>query len=374
MSIFSSPDGKLSTGKYPFDFLIFFVTGRCNARCKHCFYWKNIGSKHRGLSLAQVEQIARSSPPFRTLLLSGGEPTLREDLPQLIDLFRRYSHIHTVDVPTNGLVPDRIVSLAEEVLTVNSTLRQISFNLSIDGFSETHNRIRGVDGSFERAMETGVRLKELKASFPNLRVVANSVICADNYAELVDLSHYLCDQGTFDDHFFEIVRGSSPNDHVQDVPVEALEDIYTDVLPIQESYLRSNKWSEYRTSRSLWRRVSDVGRLIYQYRTQWRIYSHGGRWCVPCLAGDSIAVIDYDGSLRACELHDKQVNLQDFDFDFSRALASDVLATERRIAKSHHCDCTHVCFLKNSMQRHKLKYLLAVVEAYAVYKLTGRWV
>jgi len=364
---------KRSTGRHPLDFLIFFVTGRCNARCQHCFYWKNIGPKHRGLSLAQIERIARSSPPFRTLLLSGGEPTLREDLPQLVHLFHRYSCIRTVDIPTNGLMPDRIARLAEDVLAVNTTLQHISFNLSIDGFPETHDRIRGVEGSFEQAMKTAELLQGLKASFSNLRVVVNSVICADNYIELVDLSHYLYEQQLFENHFFEIIRGSSPNERLQDVPPEALANIYTEVLPIQEGYLRHHKWLRSGGLQLLWRRVSDIGKLAHQYRTQWRIYTHGGRWRFPCLAGDSIATIDYDGSLGACELRDNRVNLQDFDFDLSRALASEAMDAERRIARSHQCDCTHVCFLTTSLQHSGPRHLLATLGAYGLYKLTGRW-
>ena len=100
--------------QHKFDFLIFFVTGQCNARCHHCFYWNNLGADHVGLSLEKIEKTARSMPPFRTLLLSGGEPTLRKDLPQLIDIFRRHNGIETVDIPTNGLLPDRIAGLAEE--------------------------------------------------------------------------------------------------------------------------------------------------------------------------------------------------------------------------------------------------------------------
>ena len=358
---------------HKFDFLIFFVTGQCNARCRHCFYWRNLGSDHVGLSLDKIERLAQSMPPFRILLLSGGEPTLRDDLPQLIDIFRRCNQIETVDIPTNGLLPKRIADLSREVLVTNPTLHQISLNLSIDGFADTHDHIRGVPGNFKRSLATAARLRELEAEFPNLRVVVNSVICADNYTEIVDFARYIYDQDLFDNHFFEIVRGSPLEERIKKVPPEALKAIYSSILQIQECYMRRNKWSQYRFPLTLWRQVTDMGRLIYQYRTQWRVYSKGEKWNFPCQAGEAISIVDYNGDVRVCELRKATVNLAEFDFDLAQAMESPVIQSERRIAKLHQCDCTHVCFLTTSLRHSFRARFWTAPWLYLRYKLSGRW-
>lgn len=358
---------------HKFDFVIFFVTGQCNARCQHCFYWKNLGPDHAGLALDKIERIARSMPPFRTLLLSGGEPTLRQDLPQLIDIFRRHNQINSVDVPTNGLLPDRIAELARQVLVTNSTLGHVSFNLSIDGPAEMHDRIRGVPGNFERALATAARLRELKTEFPNLRVVVNSVICADNCDTIVDFARYIQDRALFEHHFFEVVRGSPPEERIKEVPPQALKAIYGDLLQIQEGYLRRNKWPGYRFPLTIWRRASDMGRLIHQYRTQWRVHARDEKWDFACQAGEAISVIDYDGSLRVCELRAAAVNLATFDFDFTQALGSPTMLSERASAKSHQCDCTHVCFLTTSLHHSLRARLWSAPWLYLRYKLFKRW-
>ena len=106
-----------SDPKTPTD-LIFFITDRCNARCGHCFYRYAIdGSDGRdALDLDQIERIARSlTAPLHSLVLTGGEPFLRSDLSEICDLFARINRAEQIVLPTNGLLPDRIVAQVREI-------------------------------------------------------------------------------------------------------------------------------------------------------------------------------------------------------------------------------------------------------------------
>ena len=356
---------------HQFDFLIFFVTGQCNAQCHHCFYWENLGPTHAGLSLGAVEKLASSMPPFRTLLLSGGEPTLRKDLPELVAIFLKYNRIRTVSVPTNGLLPQRIASLARDIARLDPQLR-VTFNLSIDGFEATHERIRGVPGNFRKSLETLKLLRHVANEYPNLEILVNSVICADNFAEVVPLAEFIRDEKLVNGHFFEVVRGDPPDVRIRAVPPEALRRIYDKVLPLQAEYLDSSLRS-LRGLRRLWRQVEGLGGLIYRYRTQWSVHARGAHWPVPCMAGEAIAVVDYDGRLRVCELRDTAVNLADFDYDFEAARGSKPMLAERSVAKSHHCDCTHVCFVNTSVKFSLKERFLALPWFYLRYRLEGSW-
>jgi pyruvate formate lyase activating enzyme len=97
-----------------FETLIFFVTGRCNAKCHHCFYWENLGPKQFGIALENIEKIAASMPSFGTLLLSGGEPTLQSDLSEFVRRARSYGYAIKLD--TNGYRPDVLAALLDENL------------------------------------------------------------------------------------------------------------------------------------------------------------------------------------------------------------------------------------------------------------------
>src|SRR4026207_1833647 len=87
--------------------VILFVTSRCNALCQTCFYHAELN--HPGdMTFAQIEKISRTMPPITDLWLSGGEPTLRRDLSEIINLFVANNAVNRIIIPTNGLIKARV--------------------------------------------------------------------------------------------------------------------------------------------------------------------------------------------------------------------------------------------------------------------------
>src|SRR5881227_1510692 len=72
--------------------------------------------------------------------------------------------------------------------------------------------------------------------------------------------------------------------------------------------------------------VAYVGAITTHYRTQHANFGGPSAWPFPCTAGETTAVIDYNGDVRACELREKFATLRDYDYDFSALWA----AQERR--------------------------------------------
>ncbi len=289
-------------------------------------------------------------PSFGTLLLSGGEPTLRSDLPELVRIFRTNNAIRNVSIPTNGLLPERIADIAEQIAQIDPDLF-VTFNLSIDGFSELHDEIRGVPGNFDSAIKTLRLIRNLGQKYGNLQAYVNSVICADNYKEVVPFAKFIQSEELADAHYFEIIRGDPPEVRLKAVPPDELRKVYEGVTPIQESYIYRDINRRRSGIIAQWRKLSDVGNLLNRYRHQWRIHSLNTKWDFTCMAGEAIGAIDYNGQTRICELREDNVNLADFDYDFSQAWNSAVLRKEAQIAKSHACDCTHTCFINVSMRQ-----------------------
>ncbi|HEY2382034.1 MAG TPA: radical SAM protein, partial [Terriglobia bacterium] len=205
--------------------IIFFVTSRCNATCETCFYWDEL-NQQGDLSWDEIVKLSGTTPPFTDLWFSGGEPTLRKDLPEIIDLFVRNNGVRYINLPTNGLKPNRLYEIAEHALTANPGL-ELHVNIALDGLRESHDFMRGVPGNFEKALESGRLLRKLKPAF-GLRLIVNinTVITRDNLDEILPLAELICAERIADGHYFNLIRGDAKDPGLKEVQREKLRSIY----------------------------------------------------------------------------------------------------------------------------------------------------
>jgi MoaA/NifB/PqqE/SkfB family radical SAM enzyme len=148
------------------DLVILFVTSICNARCRTCFYWLELNRKG-DMTFEELSRLSSTMPEFHDLWISGGEPFLRKDLGRIIELFYRHNHIRDVRIPTNGLPTEQTLLTVKGILESCPELH-LEVDISIDGFGETHDRIRGVPGNFEKALDTLSDLEALRSQWPHI--------------------------------------------------------------------------------------------------------------------------------------------------------------------------------------------------------------
>src|SRR5262252_8775286 len=167
--------------------VILFVTSRCNSFCRTCFYHNEL-NQPGDMTFAQIEKVSRTMPMITDLWLSGGEPTLRHDAPDIIDTFVRNNRVERLIIPTNGLVKSRVYEIVDRALGTHSEL-DLYLNIALDGQGETHDRIRGVPGHWEKTLDCIEELYPLKDKFnERLRLNVNTVVCAENFQEIEQLS------------------------------------------------------------------------------------------------------------------------------------------------------------------------------------------
>ena len=337
--------------------VILFVTSRCNAFCKTCFYHQEL-NQPGDLTFEQIEKISRTMPQITDLWLSGGEPTLRRDVSQVIETFARNNAINRLIIPTNGLIKSRVYEIVDNALTAHPKL-DLYLNIALDGYGKTHDRIRGVPGNWEKALECIESLYPLKAKFGDrFRLNVNTVVCADNYGEMEKLGEFMWQNFQLDGQYFNIVRGETlVGDEIKQVPPEVLPEIYTFVSKLTKRY-GDRMFAADDASKRFVKNVAYVGAITTHYRNQHANFQQSTAWPFPCTAGETTAVIDYNGDVRACELREKFATLADYDYDFG-ALWD---AHERRIELDaidggKACWYTHVCFIHDSM-RHSTRALL----------------
>ena len=350
--------------------VILFVTSRCNSFCRTCFYHAEL-NQPGDLTFAQIAKVSRTMPPITDLWLSGGEPTLRRDIGEIVDTFVLNNGVRRVIIPTNGLVKARVYETADEILGSNPTL-DLYLNIALDGHGETHDRIRGVPGHWEKTLDCIEALYPLKEKYQaRLRLNANTVVCADNYREIQTLAEFMWNGFELDGHYFNIVRGETPvGDEIKQVPAKALTHTYSYISQLTKRY-GDRMFADDDVLKRFVKNVAYVGAISTHYRTQHANFVQDTAWPFPCTAGETIAVIDYNGDVRACELREKFATLADYDYDFGALWSARARQDElNEIDGGKACWCTHVCFIHDSM-RHSRQALL--FEAPKNYLMRESW-
>jgi len=126
------------------------VTTRCNLACKHCYAFSETGAREPDLStsegMALIDDLSSFSSPV--ILFSGGEPIMRQDLPELAEY--AVSKGMRAVISTNG-------TLITEKLAARLKSIGLSYvGISLDGLRENHDRFRKQKGAFESAL-AGIR-------------------------------------------------------------------------------------------------------------------------------------------------------------------------------------------------------------------------
>jgi MoaA/NifB/PqqE/SkfB family radical SAM enzyme len=337
--------------------VILFVTSRCNAFCKTCFYHEEL-NQPGDLTFEQIEKISRTMPAITDLWLSGGEPTLRRDVSEVINLFVNNNGVDRVIIPTNGLIKSRVYEIVDLALADHPNL-DLYLNIALDGYGKTHDEIRGVPGNWEKAIDCIRSLYPLKVKYGDrLRLNVNTVVCADNYRQVEQLGEFMWDNFELDGQYFNIIRGETlVGNQIKQVPLEVLPQMYEYISKLTKRY-GDRMFAADDASKRFVKNVAYVGAISTHYRTQHANFGGPTPWPFPCTAGETTAVIDYNGDVRACELREKFATLSDFDFDFGALWSAHERTVElTEIDGGKACWCTHVCFIHDSM-RHSTRGML----------------
>ena len=125
--------------------LIYNCTWVCDAKCTMCNNWK-WGDRKSDMTLAQLEPVM--AIPFwgavENLNISGGEPTTRNDLPEMVELFHRHlPRLRKIGINTTGLTPHRAIPMLTRIVEFCAEKGiLISIRVSLDGIGDVHDQVR----------------------------------------------------------------------------------------------------------------------------------------------------------------------------------------------------------------------------------------
>lgn len=169
-------------------FVMLIMTHRCNARCKHCYIWKNKASEEltsKDWFRILDELQGWLGPVF--ISITGGEPLLKENM---ILILRHAVELGLeVEFLSNGYIMDDATVL--DVVKTGVQGVQISFDGSTP---DMHNFIRGRDDFFERTTSALQSLTKYRNEFnQNLKIVAKATIMSHNLDELAGIAKWAKD-------------------------------------------------------------------------------------------------------------------------------------------------------------------------------------
>mgnify|MGYP001329442624 FL=1 len=131
------------------------------------------------LTLKEYEIFAENLGPIEHLTLGGGEPTLRQDLSDIAITFYKKCSVRNISMPSNGIRPDLLEYHVEKILK-NCPRLVLKVSLSIDGYKDEHDKLRGVLGNYERLIESDKVLRSLRKKYNNLYYIINTVFTGQN--------------------------------------------------------------------------------------------------------------------------------------------------------------------------------------------------
>ncbi|MDA2937109.1 radical SAM protein [Acidobacteria bacterium AH-259-A15] len=312
--------------------LIFFVTSRCNLLCTHCFYWEELNKRKNELTLDEIEKISRSLPNLLTVSLTGGEPYLRADLPDIARAFEQNSHVRNIQIPSNGLLVERTVSRVEALMQKVHRAR-VSTGVSLDGPEDIHNRIRQNPKSFERALQTLAELKKLKPHFPNLSVGVALTVSSANQDRLGEFYRFVEEELQPDAVTITLVRGNPIDASLKKVDLRLYHDFARQVIEYRTAHRLTNGWMD----RLVIAKEEETYRLIGEA-------AQASKRISPCYGGELIGVLSETGEVYVCETLDKSMgNVRDFDCDFAKLWQGELAEEGRHYQKELGCQCTYEC-------------------------------
>lgn len=272
------------------------LTNVCNSRCLTCRKYEM--KSNNELTVEEWAKIFTHLPMFWATI-SGGEPFLYDDITEVYWHLISLSHPSTVNIPTNGLLGNRVVHKVWEMANMDKKT-QLIINISLDHWIPCLNdEIRGVKGYYQKATKTLMDLQKLDCE--NLTVGIHTVISKYNVKNIGSISENLSKLLLNKSHYITEIA-----EHREELGTMGL-----DITPTPKDYRTAIKSLNH--DKSL---IQSLRNVYYK-----RVASsmEGNINYVPCYAGYLSGQIASNGGVWHCCLQAKSIgNLRDYDYDMRK--------------------------------------------------------
>jgi len=322
--------------------MTYFVTSRCNFRCKHCFAVSTNNQPHPDpqgeLSVEEIRHIGRNIKRLHKVSLSGGEPFMREDLGDILCAISKDWKADRINLPTNGTCTENVLKTIRQFGQTAGTRLRILFSLTVPG--QGFDAFSGTRDGFATWERTVTLAQNAVSHHRNVSIGVLSTFNADNQDCFIDVMEYVTRELKIDDFSFGLVRN-----HGDYRPALNLEGFRAFLSRYDGPRSRSSFLTAYR--KMIWTAMLD--------------YYAKPRCMGPCRSGKVRIVVSPTGDVYPCEVlgypqggHSpiwRMGSLRDHDLDLHQLLASPkALGVSKRIRDSN-CHCSDACDLGPTLLR-----------------------
>ncbi len=310
-------------------YLVISLTHRCNSRCQACLEWQMPApDKNRELSAGQYRQVFQSwKDTIPYLSFVGGEAFLREDLAEIVITAAKNLHPKNINLATNGLLPEKIVSDTKTILSKIPFSTILTINLSIDGVRHVHDFSRGEKGFFAKLFSTYHGLKPLQKDFPNLRIAFHSGLSVYNNTRLPAL--------------FRLLESLKPDSYILE-PAADRDELLEKMRKVQ---IDATSWQNIiqKHKKALWDLNGKVSLPYHLARFGYYPFSaevlKKFDQVIPCQAGRKALFIDQAGNVKACENRPTIAGLPQFKYNLKKIFHSNTTKAEQQKIAVRECFC-----------------------------------
>jgi MoaA/NifB/PqqE/SkfB family radical SAM enzyme len=327
---------KLAVGK-PFSpgLLNILVTSVCDMRCTHCFFTEQLDDgprKKLQMTTREIEMISETlGGNLGVLILAGGEPFTRKDLPEIARAFYANNNLESVYITSNGQIQQRIFPDVARILQECSRLN-VTVALGIDGLKQQHDKIRQKSGSWDIVIDTARRLQAMKKEYPRLDVQTCTCFMNSNQDAIFEWYGYLKYELKPDKINFNYIRPPAANSKELEIDGARYASL---AAKIAEDSRRGAIKNHYAGDTGFFKAALDVymhGLIARTQETQ--------KAQLTCYAGTAGGVIYDEGTVSSCENLEPVGNLRDYDWNFQKLWFSPAMQARRKQAADG-CFCTH---------------------------------
>jgi MoaA/NifB/PqqE/SkfB family radical SAM enzyme len=330
---------------YPFRFLlreclgymVFWVTQGCNARCPFCFNRGESAVTGRDLDIGEIRQLAAGLKDLQYLTLAGGEPTLRDDLADIVSAFADGTGLKMCTVVTNGFLWRQMLDVVETTARRHPRLG-LNIGVSIDYLGAEHDRHRGLEGCFDGCIRIIEGIVELRRQYRNIMVCANGTYTRDNAGSILDTARYVMERYRIP-FSIGLVRGEICDTALKDVSIDHYYETAREVLRLQRRYIPATTPTAPVRFALEDMAVDNIYRSVSEDRA-----------ITKCQAGRRAVVLTGNGNLRLCEILPASFgNVRDHGYDIPAMLRQPSSLSLISKVWEDQCHCTWECYSQASL-------------------------